>query len=101
MLLFTAHSIHFTLNHNMKIQPFHSTLQKAIDEGIRYLAERGANFNSDQLREPFTFDGVKYGQTKEAHCEIESFKGKNTHAFAHLTIWRSNSGQYEVNSYIL
>jgi len=85
----------------MNLQPFHPTLQKAIDEGIRYLNDQGAVFNPDELREPFTFDGVSYGTSRESHCVIQTLKGRRTQKYGHLTIWRSSNGQYEVNAYIL
>lgn len=86
----------------MKLQPYHDTLQKAIDEGILYLIKGyDAVFDSDNLREPFTFDGVKYGESKESHSPIVSLKGKNTKKYAHLTIYRTTSGRYEVNVYVL
>jgi|DEB19_MinimDraft_3_1074340.scaffolds.fasta_scaffold02919_9 hypothetical protein len=45
--------------------------------------------------------GVSYGQTVSRSFELLSFKGKPTRKFAHITLYRMESGRYELTSYIL
>lgn len=84
-----------------RLQPYHETLGQAITAGVNYLHNQGAEFDEAELREPFTFDGVKYGQTKNSHVQLATYKGKPTKKFGHLTIWRDETGRYEVNVYVL
>lgn len=79
---------------------FHETLFKAVETGLTYATDKKAEINADTIRERFS-GGMVYGETKEAHAEIVSLKGKPTKKWFHLTIWRDMSGRYEVNTYIL
>jgi hypothetical protein len=84
-----------------KLTPFHETLCNALEAGIKYLKDQGAEFNEETMRERYQYDGINYGQYKDADVEIDLMKGKKTKKWAHLTIWRRESGTYEVNAYIL
>jgi len=84
----------------------HETLATAVTVGIESLKIDGAKFCEVQARKPFEFGGIPYPQQganglpyKESHFELESFKGKGTKKYGHLTIWRHESGRYEVNAY--
>lgn len=85
----------------MKLEPYHQTLQTALDAGIKYLQSQGVVFEEETIRDRFTFDGINYGQYKDGDAAISALKGKATKKWAHLTIWRRESGTYEVNAYIL
>lgn len=80
---------------------FHETLSQAVQAGIDSLKESGASFIEQNIWDRFTFDGLKYGENKEAHTELESLKNKKTSKWGHVTVWRHETGRYEVNSYIL
>ncbi len=83
------------------MQNFHQTLGQAINAGIQYLQSQGAEFNEAELREPFTYDGVQYNADKKSDAAISSLNGKPTKKWAHLQVWRDETGRYEVNAYIL
>ena len=84
-----------------KLTPYHETLCNALESGIKYLKDQGAEFDETAMREKYQYDGINYGQYKDSDVEIALFKGKATKKWAHLTIWRRESGTYEVNAYIL
>jgi hypothetical protein len=85
------------------ISPWHDTLSQALDAGMVELKERAtiSPEQEQQMRETFAFGGLRYGETKQAHGELESYKGKPTKKFAHLTIYRAESGRYEITTYVL
>ena len=84
------------------LQPFHQTLGSAVSAAFDYLSARRAEFDPElRLDNPFTFGGVAYGTSKDAHFELTSFKGKPTRKFGHINVWRSETGLYEVNAYVL
>lgn len=85
----------------MKLEPYHQTLCNALEAGITYLKAQGATFDETVMRERYQYDGINYGQYKDSDVEIAQIKGKATKKWAHLTIWRRDSGTYEVNAYIL
>jgi hypothetical protein len=86
----------------MNLQPFHETLGAAVSAAFDYLESRRAEFDlALRLDNPFTFGGVPYGTNKDAHFELTSFKGKPTRKFGHINVWRSETGRYEVNAYVL
>lgn len=61
-----------------------------------------AENSKDWLVDGFNFGGLRYGEDKEVHAEIETIKGKRTVKYAHAHIWRHDvSGRYEWLVYIL
>lgn len=80
---------------------YHETLSSAVQAGIDRLKQDGASFVEQTIWDRYTFDGLKYGENKEAHAEIETLKGKKTSKWVHVTVWRHETGRYEVNSYVL
>lgn len=79
---------------------FFETLYSALDS-VRIDAEkRQIVFNNEAAFERFS-SGMVYGETRESHCEIESIKGKKTAKWLHITVWRHETGRYEVNHYVL
>lgn len=79
---------------------FHETLSKALEIGLSYATQNKAEIDATVIHEKFS-SGMVYGETKEAHAEIATLKGKPTKKWFHLTVWRDTSGRYEVNAYIL
>ena len=45
--------------------------------------------------------GVSYGQTVSRSFELLSFKGKPTRKGAHVSLYRMESGRYELTCYVL
>lgn len=90
---------------NMKdsLPAFHSTLSSAINAVNAHLLTRKIVIaeNEKNWTDVFCFGGLAYGENKEAHFPIASLKEKPTRKFGHVTIWRNESGRYEVNFYIL
>ena len=81
---------------------YHETLSEAVSAAFDYLTKSRAEFNPElRFDNPFTFDGISYGGCKEAHFELSSYKGKPTRKYGHVTVWRSESGRYEANAYVL
>jgi hypothetical protein len=86
----------------MNLPPFHETLGSAVSAAFDYLSARRAEFDpAFRLDNPFTFGGVAYGSQKDAHFPLLSYKGKATRKFGHINVWRSETGRYEVNAYVL
>ena len=85
----------------MNLSPWHNTLSQALDVGIAEIKARAEFKNEQDIRDPFVFDGIKYGCTKEGHAELATYKGKSTKKFAHITIYRAETGRYEVTAYCL
>lgn len=83
--------------------PYTETLGQAMQAIDAELKTRGAVLDvgeSDWL-DVFSFGGVSYGQNKEAHAALATIKDKPTRKWAHATIWRSETGRYEWNLYLL
>lgn len=83
------------------LSPYYHTLSAAL-----LAVEVFATENQIVLVSPETFNerfdgGVPYGQTIQGHAEIATLKGKTTKKWAHLTIYRMESGTYEVIFYVL
>lgn len=45
--------------------------------------------------------GVSYGQTVSRSFELVTIKGKSTKKWAHVTLYRMESGNYELTAYVL
>lgn len=76
------------------------SLQYRLDESDAVLV----NPESDRhhwMRYVYSKGPVNYGQTLRADLEIAKLKGKPTRKWFHVSIYRMDSGRYEVTSYIL
>jgi hypothetical protein len=86
----------------MKYATHHETLGKAVQCVVDTLNSNEVMLaEPERISQPFEFDGIPYGQTKQAHAEIATIKGKKTRKFAHVSIYRMDSGTYELTLYIL
>ncbi len=86
----------------MKYETYHETLGKAVQHVIDTLNSNEIVLaEPERISEPFQFDGIPYAGTKESHAEIATIKGKNTKKYAHVSIYRMDSGRYELTLYIL
>lgn len=81
---------------------FHETLSAALSALAEHLQARAIVMaDSQSLFRAYEFDGIAYGESKSADGEIATIKGKGTKKWGHVTVWRSNSGRYEINFYVL
>ena len=81
---------------------FHETLSAALETAFQNIAARHAIIApADMENNHFTFGGMVYGETKSQSFPLESYKGKATRKYAHVTIWRHETGRYEENTYVL
>lgn len=96
-----CYSLGNPITFTMKYDIFHETLGAAVAHVAARLSEEQIVLcDETQLTGPFQYDGISYEQTKEAHAEIASIKGKGTRKYAHLIIYRMSSGRYEIVLYI-
>ena len=105
MHYFLALSILIYLLCFMKVIPlssYHATLCEALSALAIHIASREIVLvETNELETPFQYGGISYGTHKEANAEIATVKGKRTKKWAHVCIWRRESGTYEINFYIL
>jgi hypothetical protein len=52
-------------------------------------------------QEIFNAGHLPYGATRSFHFELLTIRGKQTKKFFHVTIYRLDSGRYELTTYIL
>ena len=79
------------------------TLGQAMQAILADLRTRGVILSGGcaDWFDTFTFGGIAYGQHKETHAAIFTIKDKPTKKWAHACIWRSETGRYEWNLYVL
>jgi hypothetical protein len=80
---------------------YHETLSSALFHAKVEAFASGAIINRDELDEAYSTGGVPYGTTREAHLPIEFLKSKATKKHFHVSIYRMDSGRYELTCYIL
>lgn len=85
--------------------PTHSfsfeTLAETLRAFIDFVKTSGGVFEEDE-DEMFLFTSpVNYQTTMVGHYPLASFKGRGTKKYAHMTIYRMESGRYELVNYIL
>ncbi len=81
--------------------PFTETLAQSLELIEAELKRLRAEVVDADWLNAFSFGGLAYGQTKEAHVELTSFRGKPTRKYAHATIYRTENGRYEWLVYFL
>lgn len=91
---------------------YFDTLAEVIDSAIAAFEDRGVtlDFGSEaanelwpqHLRNAACDAGhLGYGSDRRHDFPIASLKGQRTRKYAHINIWRSTEGRYELNTYIL
>ena len=80
---------------------YHDLLTKALEAAKIEAFCQGAIIDRNELDEAYASGGIPYGATREAHLPIEFLKGKNTKKHFHVSIYRMDSGRYELTCYIL
>ena len=85
----------------MKYETYHETLGAVILEVHSVLIANGIELvDADAFINHFHSLPISYGQTEQAHAEIKAIKGKSTKKWAHVTIYRLDSGRYELTLYV-
>lgn len=81
---------------------YFETLGAAVRQFLANLADKGAVLAKDESEVASAFDGgVSYGQTVSRSFELVSLKGKATKKGAHVSLYRMESGRYELTDYVL
>ena len=76
------------------------TLSDALEAHIESVKAKGGIFAEDPTEMYMFVSPVSYGQTMSDHRELASLKGRKTKQWAHATIYRMETGRYELVSYI-
>jgi hypothetical protein len=79
---------------------YYETLAETLRAHISNIESQGGRFSEDMDEAYCFFPPVHYGQTMEDHRELASLKGKGTRKYAHASIYRLETGRYELVSYI-
>ena len=82
----------------MKI--YFETLSEALEAHITSIQKEGGVFVENPEDMYMFISPVGYGQTVQDHRELATLKGKKTKKYAHFSIYRMETGRYELTSYI-
>jgi hypothetical protein len=85
----------------MEYPIYHETLSLALQAAEAHAVCSRAMIDRDALREEFATGGIPYGTTRNADLPIQFYKGKPTRKGFHVSIYRMDSGRYELTCYIL
>jgi hypothetical protein len=92
----------------MKQTPYFGTFSAAVDIIQSVLAaaqalpvHNGQNGQPNWDETIYSQGPVNYGQTIQVHLELKTLKSKPTRKFFHVSLYRMDSGRYELTSYIL
>lgn len=80
----------------MKTESYFETASGALDQVEATLAKNNATVDGDFRS---YFNGINYGETRAHSFTLSSFKGKNTRKGLHITLYRLETGRYELTSY--
>lgn len=85
----------------MKFKIYHETLGEAVNEVHETLKREGIELiDAGTISDRYQFDGIPYGQTKDCHAEVSTVKSKTTRKWVHVSIYRMDSGRYELTLYL-
>lgn len=85
----------------MNYEVYHDTLSEALDTVEKFCAASGA------VPEPGWRDrygagfSLNYGETFGKSFPLESLNGKKTRKWLSITLYRLETGRYELNTYVL
>ena len=81
---------------------YFETLGEAVRAFVsQTFAKGGTLTENEQANIAEKIGPVSYGQTVSRSFELMDFKGKSTKKFAHVSLYRMESGRYELTCYIL
>jgi hypothetical protein len=80
-------------------EPYHNTLSEVLSEAERFVNNRGYKFSEESYFPDITNGGVPYGQTVRTRRDIVEIGGKNRSNALILSVYRLESGRYELVMY--
>lgn len=84
----------------MSKSPFYDRLDQVIDAVKADLSENDATFKQASSLELMN-GPIAYGETHVWHFILETLKGKNTRKYLHVSVYRTESGRYELTHYYM
>ena len=86
----------------MNNSPYSETLGETLLKFIHFVEDDCKAVFEDESGEMFVFfPPVNYGQTFSKSYPLKTLRGKPTKKWAHMVIYRMESGRYELANYIL
>ena len=86
----------------MNNSPYSETLGETLQKFVSFVESENKAVFEDESGEMFVFfPPVNYGQTFSKSYPLKSLKGKATKKWAHMVVYRMESGKYELTNYIL
>ena len=79
---------------------YFETLSETLENFVETIQNDKGVFEDDLSDDLMFFPPVHYGQTVSKSFPLKSLKGKSTKKYAHLSIYRLETGRYELTSYI-
>jgi hypothetical protein len=79
---------------------YYDTLGQALQAHIEAIEKAGGVFMDNKEEMYIFFQPISYGTTAYDHRELLTYKGRNTKKYAHASIYRMETGRYELTSYI-
>jgi len=77
-------------------ETYHETLASVLDEAEEYITKKGYKFTEDRYYPDVTSGGIPYGVTQRITRDVEEVAGKQRQNTLILTIYRMDSGRYEL-----
>lgn len=94
--------LYYTMNRNF--DAYHETLNAALDAAERFACNQRAVINVG-LDAPDSwksrFSSLPYGNSHRKSFELLSYRGKETSKALHVSLYRLDSGRYELYCYVL
>ena len=81
--------------------PYSDTLSETLEKFVSFVKTERAEFEEDPAEIFCFFPPVNYNQTFSKSYPLKALNGKATKKYAHIVIYRMETGTYELTSYIL
>jgi len=80
---------------------YYETLSETLSAALVNLAKRKGELSDGvDFYEPFQYGGIPYATTKSASFPLKTLKGKATRKAFSVSIYRMESGRYELTDYV-
>lgn len=80
---------------------YYETLASAVTAAQEDAQARAAVFTRPTDLWALAQDHLGYGETRSVNVELDTLKGKPTKKWFHVSIYRMDSGRYELTTYVL
>jgi hypothetical protein len=84
----------------MKNQNYFATFHACLEQASKIASDRALAFVDGGPSDKMWTGGVAYGTTLSDTFPIKTIKGKNTRKVMVFTVYRLESGNYELNCYV-